>query len=202
MCLFKVLLSVLIAVHGSPCLGYNEGISKFVKQDICYDFIGEITNRISMLKEICDAQCMILCHSTKGCSLSVCMNDVKCVLGKFDLHCLLRKGKTYNYPPCLSPHGMKMWVSYERYQYQIEGSCEKYAPHQNYEQCEDNEEVDVRDGCNLKQDCLFNARNICDKNSTCFGIAWLKDDLEQKIVVCLSRKMIATENKWQTILKV
>ena len=79
---------------------------------------------------------------------------------------------------------------------------EKYAPHQNYELCEDNEEVDVRDGCNLKQDCLFNARNICDKNSTCFGIAWLKDDLEQKMVVCLSGKMITTEMKWQTILKV
>ena len=79
---------------------------------------------------------------------------------------------------------------------------EKYAAHQNYELCEDNEEVDVRDGCNLKQDCLFNARNICDKNSTCFGISWLKDDLEQKMVVCLSGKMIPTEKKWQTILKV
>ena len=58
-----------------------------------------------------------------GCSLSVCMNDGTCVLGKFDLHCLLRKGYTHNYRNCGSPEGMKMWVSYERYQYQIDGSC-------------------------------------------------------------------------------
>ena len=32
MYLLNILLTVLIALHGSPCLGHNEGISKFVKK--------------------------------------------------------------------------------------------------------------------------------------------------------------------------
>ena len=67
--------------------------------------------------------------------------------------------------------------------------------------CSDNEEIDVRDGCNTDMDCLFNAQEICDQNNTCFGIAWQENELEQKMIVCLSAKMAETNEKWHSLMK-
>ena len=69
------------------------------------------------------------------------------------------------------------------------------------EWCVDNEDVDGRNGCTSDADCLKNGRNICDTDPSCFGIAWYKHDVLQKMRICRSNKMGPKTDGWRTMMK-
>jgi len=70
--------------------------------------------------------------------------------------------------------------------------------------CKDSKPIWGRNGCMSDEECLGNARGLCDKNPNCFGVSWFPHTKDQKLKVCTSREMVPkrTVHKWRTMMKV
>ena len=67
--------------------------------------------------------------------------------------------------------------------------------------CVYNDDVEGRNGCASDEECLKNGRNICDTDPNCFGIAWYKNYVHQKLKICRSNKMGRKTDGWRTMMK-
>ena len=69
--------------------------------------------------------------------------------------------------------------------------------------CKDNEYTpDILNDCNDDYSCFENAREKCDGDFKCFGVAWYKMETGgHKLKKCVSREMKPKTDGWRTIMK-
>ena len=68
--------------------------------------------------------------------------------------------------------------------------------------CKDNQGVGGRNGCMSDDQCLGNARALCDEDPNCYGVTWYENRKEQKLKLCLSREMETKTDGWRTMMKI
>ena len=68
--------------------------------------------------------------------------------------------------------------------------------------CKDNKDVEGRNGCMSDDQCLGNARALCDVDPNCYGVSWYQNWIEPKLKLCLSRKMEPKTDGWRTMMKI
>ena len=69
--------------------------------------------------------------------------------------------------------------------------------------CKDNEPIpDILNDCNDDYSCFENAREKCDGDFKCFGVAWYKVATGgYKLKKCLSRETEPKTDGWRTVMK-
>ena len=67
--------------------------------------------------------------------------------------------------------------------------------------CRDSRPIEGRKNCNSNEQCLANARGLCDDDSNCFGVMWFSKNLSQKLRLCESRILEDKTDGWRTLLK-
>ena len=75
-----------------------------------------------------------------------------------------------------------------------------YGDAKTTEWCVNSEDVEGRDDCDSDDDCLENGRKLCDKDHKCFGLAWDKNNVKQRLKLCRSNKMGPKTDGWRTML--
>ena len=68
--------------------------------------------------------------------------------------------------------------------------------------CKDNKDVVGRNGCMSDDQCLDNARALCDVDPNCYGVSWYQNWIEPKLKLCLSRAMEPKTDGWRTMMKI
>ena len=67
--------------------------------------------------------------------------------------------------------------------------------------CTNNKDIEGRNFCYDDKACLENGRDQCDKDPSCFGVAWYSQDIFVDLKLCLSKDMEPKTDGWSTMLK-
>ena len=67
--------------------------------------------------------------------------------------------------------------------------------------CKDSKTIEGRKKCNSDEQCLENARGLCDDDPKCFGVMWFSGNPFQELKLCESRMLEEKIDGWRTLLK-
>jgi len=67
--------------------------------------------------------------------------------------------------------------------------------------CRDSRPIEGRNKCDSDEQCLENARGLCDDDSNCVGVMWFSGNPIQKLRLCESRILEGKTYGWRTLLK-
>lgn len=82
----------------------------------------------------------------------------------------------------------------------FQDSLVKYDTALTRSQCKSYKSVSGRNGCMTDNDCLDNARNLCDNDPACFGVSWYQRNNRQELKLCLSAET-RSRYGWRTLMK-
>jgi len=67
--------------------------------------------------------------------------------------------------------------------------------------CRDSRPIEGRNKCDSDEQCLANARGLCDDDPTCSGVMWFSKNPFQKLRLCQSKILEGKTDGWRTLLK-